>query len=115
MISNRLRKILQKKSGLFLSMIAIVAIIGAVIIANYIKRLLLNLEPEEIASLYDQREKILQSTHEGIVAVDENGDITMMNVAAQNILREAMNIVLLANRLKNNTCIANCACIAKWQ
>lgn len=88
-LANDIRSITQgftKEIWLILSMIAIVAIIGAVIIANYIKRLLFNLEPEEIASLYDQREKILQSTHEGILAVDEKGEITMMNAAAEKIL-----------------------------
>lgn len=88
-LANDIRSIAQdftKEIWFILTMIAIGAIIVAVMIANYIKRLLFDLEPEEIASLYDQREKILQSTHEGILAVDETGKITMMNVAAQNIL-----------------------------
>ena len=94
---NDIRSITQdftKEIWLILSMIAIVAIIGAVIIANYIKRLLFNLEPEEIASLYNQREKILQSTHEGILAVDESGKVAMMNVAAENILKKDEHCII---------------------
>jgi CitB family two-component system sensor histidine kinase CitS len=44
------------------------------------------LEPHEIASLYRERSAILQSIKEGIIAVDANGDITMMNDSARKIL-----------------------------
>ena len=66
--------------------IAIVAIIGAILIASYLKKVLFGLEPEEIAHLFVQKETILQSTHEGIIAVNQNGIITMINVAAQRLL-----------------------------
>ncbi len=63
-----------------------VAIIGAILIASYIKKVLFGLEPEEIAHLLFQKETILQSTHEGIIAVNQNGIITMINSAAQRLL-----------------------------
>ena len=66
--------------------IAVVAVIGAVLIASYIKKVLLGLEPEEIAHLFFQKETILQSTHEGIIAVNQSGMITMINIAAQRLL-----------------------------
>ena len=66
--------------------IASVAVIGAILIASYIKKVLFGLEPEEIAHLFFQKEAILQSTHEGIVAVNQNGMITMINIAAQQLL-----------------------------
>ncbi|WP_370569606.1 ATP-binding protein [Sporosarcina sp. BP05] len=62
------------------------AILGAVIIAAYIKKVLFGMEPEEISHLLFQKETILQSTHEGIVALNPNGMITMMNSAAQRLL-----------------------------
>lgn len=71
---------------LVLVSIAIVAVIGAILIASYIKKVLFGLEPEEIAHLYVQKEAILQSTHEGIIAVNQNGVITMINFAAQHLL-----------------------------
>ncbi|MFC5601715.1 ATP-binding protein [Sporosarcina koreensis] len=71
---------------LVLVSIAIVAVIGAILIASYIKKVLFGLEPEEIAHLYVQKEAILQSTHEGIIAVNQNGIITMINFAAQHLL-----------------------------
>ncbi|WP_342514920.1 sensor histidine kinase [Sporosarcina sp. FSL K6-1522] len=71
-----------------LVIIAIVAIIGAIFIASYIKRVLFGLEPEEIAHLLFQKETILQSTHEGIIAVNQNGVVTMINAAAEHLLSD---------------------------
>lgn len=69
-----------------LLLIAGVAVIGAIIIASYIKKVLYGLEPEEITHLLIQKETILQSTHEGIIALNQNGMITMINSAAQLLL-----------------------------
>ncbi|MDN4606745.1 ATP-binding protein [Sporosarcina highlanderae] len=65
---------------------AILAVIGAILIASYIKKLLFGLEPEEITHLLVQKEAILQSTHEGIIAVNQTGMITLINSAAQRLL-----------------------------
>ncbi|MDV2686608.1 sensor histidine kinase [Alkalihalophilus lindianensis] len=61
-------------------------IIGAIFIAHYIKKLLYGLEPEEITHLLLQKETILQSTHEGIIAVNQEGMITLANHAALKLL-----------------------------
>lgn len=66
--------------------IILLGMIGAVFIAYYIKKLLFNMEPEEIAYSLKQKEAILQSTHEGILAIDRQGIITMMNTSATEIL-----------------------------
>lgn len=71
-----------------LLLIMFVAIIVAVFVASYIKKMLFGLEPEEIAHLLFQKETILQSTHEGIIAVNQNGVITMINSAALRLLFE---------------------------
>jgi two-component system CitB family sensor kinase/CitB family two-component system sensor histidine kinase CitS len=63
-------------------------IIGAIFIAHYIKRVLFGLEPEEISHLLLQKETILQSTHEGIIAVNRNGFITLINTAAEKLLSD---------------------------
>ncbi|WP_060203775.1 ATP-binding protein [Sporosarcina koreensis] len=66
--------------------VAIVAVMIAILIASYLKKTLFGLEPEEIAHLFIQKETILQSTHEGIIAVNQHGMITMLNSAAQRLL-----------------------------
>ncbi|WP_332696889.1 sensor histidine kinase [Halalkalibacter lacteus] len=66
--------------------IVVIGIVGAIFIAHYIKNVLFGLEPEEISHLLLQKETILQSTHEGIIAVNNKGVITLINVAAQHLL-----------------------------
>lgn len=66
--------------------ISTAAIIGAVLIANYIKKVLFGLEPEEISHLLFQKETILHSIHEGIIAINKEGYITMVNSAAMKLL-----------------------------
>lgn len=86
---NDIQTIIQSYNSFIwvvLFVIAITAIIGSVVIASYIKKLLFGLEPEQIAHLLLQKETILQSTHEGIIAVNQNGMVTMINHAAQQLL-----------------------------
>lgn len=86
---NDIQSIIQSSTShiwIVLVNIAVVAVIGAILIASYIKKVLLGLEPKEIAYLLFQKETILQSTHEGIIAVNQNGMITMLNFAAQRLL-----------------------------
>lgn len=88
-LNNDVHRIVADQSKalwLTLSLIILFGVAGAVFIASYIKRLLHNMEPEEISHLYLQKEAILQSTHEGIIAVDNDGAITAMNKAAKEIL-----------------------------
>jgi two-component system CitB family sensor kinase/CitB family two-component system sensor histidine kinase CitS len=69
-----------------LAIILLIGIIGAIVIAYYLKRLLFNFEPEEISYLYLQNEAILQSAHEGIMAIDNRGIIQVINSAAKQII-----------------------------
>ncbi|HEU5138680.1 MAG TPA: sensor histidine kinase [Bacillales bacterium] len=80
--------IVQKilKSSLFALFVLAVGIIGGILLAKNIKKETLGLEPYEIASLYRERNAILSSVKEGILAIDEHGLITMLNKSAQNIL-----------------------------
>ncbi|XER08202.1 Sensor histidine kinase DcuS [Sporomusa rhizae] len=61
-------------------------VIGSFLLANNIKNTLLGLEPEEITKLYNEKMGILDAIHEGLIAVDQRGRITLINDAALNIL-----------------------------
>jgi len=61
-------------------------ITGAFLLANNIKNTLLGLEPEEITKIYNEKMGILDAIHEGLVAVDHNGRVTLINDSALNIL-----------------------------
>ncbi|SKA79131.1 two-component system, CitB family, sensor kinase [Caloramator quimbayensis] len=64
----------------------IIGIVGAAILANLIKRTIFGLEPSEIALLLGQRDLILQSIKNGILAIDKDGNILFFNKVAKDIL-----------------------------
>ena len=65
----------------------IVGIIGAFLLARNIKRTLLGLEPQEITKLYNEKMSIIDAIHEGLVAIDKHGQITLINDSALKILQ----------------------------
>lgn len=67
----------------------IVGIIGAFMLSHNIKKTLFGLEPEAIAKRLEERNAMLQSVHEGIIAVDRRGIITLVNGEAQRMLKLA--------------------------
>jgi len=64
-------------------------IIGAYLLARYIKKILHGLEPAIIAKRLEERNTMLQSVHEGIVAVDKEGKINLINKSATQIFKKA--------------------------
>jgi two-component system, CitB family, sensor histidine kinase MalK len=65
----------------------IIGTIGAVWLARYIKKILLGLEPFAIAKILEERSTMLQSVHEGIIAVDQSSTITLVNKSALQIFK----------------------------
>ncbi|MDX5432599.1 MAG: sensor histidine kinase [Halomonas sp.] len=59
---------------------------GAYLLSRHLKRVILGLEPYEIARLAMEKEAILQSIHEGILAVNREGQITLVNQQARRFL-----------------------------
>jgi len=59
---------------------------ASVIIARGFKKAILGLEPYEIAKLFQERNAILESIREGVIAINEEGEVTMINQAALSIL-----------------------------
>lgn len=64
----------------------IIGIIGAWILSYTIKRTIFGLEPKEIALLLGERDIILHSFKNGILAVDDKGKIIFFNKTAKKIL-----------------------------
>jgi two-component system CitB family sensor kinase len=59
---------------------------GAILIANGVKRSIFGLEPKEIGLLYQEKKAILESIHEGIIAINKEGLITLANQTALKLL-----------------------------
>ncbi|WP_338825795.1 Sensor histidine kinase DcuS [Moorella thermoacetica] len=69
------------------------SILGSYFVVRRIKAIMFNMEPEEIATLLKEREAILTSLHEGLIAVNKQGRITFINEGASRILRCGTEIV----------------------
>ncbi|WP_338035468.1 DcuS/MalK family sensor histidine kinase [Halalkalibacter alkaliphilus] len=67
----------------------LVGLIGALLIVKYIKKTLYGLEPPEIAKILEERNAMLHSVHEGIIAVDKDGRITLVNKSASKLFEKA--------------------------
>ena len=67
----------------------VVGIMGAYMLSYNIKKILFGLEPEAIAKRLEERNVMLQSVHEGIIAVDKQGMITLVNDEALRMLHLA--------------------------
>jgi two-component system CitB family sensor kinase len=78
---TRLAGLLIVASGVFAA-----GALAAYIAARTIRRQTLGLEPPEIAALYEHRDGMLQALHEGVLAVDEHGVVTLFNDEAAMML-----------------------------
>ena len=64
----------------------LVGLIGSLVLVKVLKRILFGLEPYEISALFEQRQAMLQSMKEGVIAVNHKGEVTLINDAAQQLL-----------------------------
>ncbi|MCJ0892293.1 ATP-binding protein [Rhodococcus sp. ARC_M5] len=71
---------------LYLGLGAILGLIGSLLLSRRIKTHTRGLEVEEIASLADHREALLHSIGEGVIAVNTEGVITVLNDSAAELL-----------------------------
>lgn len=67
----------------------LVGIIGAILLAKQIKKIMFGLEPMEIAKLLQERSAMLESVREGILAVDSEGKVTLANAEAIRLFNQA--------------------------
>ncbi|WP_114194706.1 sensor histidine kinase [Edaphovirga cremea] len=66
----------------------IVGGIGTWLLVSALKRIMLGFEPHEIANLFEERNAMLQSMKEGVIAVDQQGQITLINDEAERLFKQ---------------------------
>lgn len=70
----------------YLGTAMVLGVVGSLLLARWIKRQTLGMEPAEIAALAEQRQAIFSGIAEGVVALDTADRITMVNPLAQRLL-----------------------------
>lgn len=80
--------IMQLRNQVYLFSLAglILGLIGSIWLARHLKSILLGLEPYQISKLLKERNGILKAIKEGVMAIDENGHVSMINDAARQML-----------------------------
>ena len=66
-----------------------VGIGGAVFLARHVKATLFGLEPEDIATLLQERNALLNSVKEGVVAINKDAEITLINTESEFLFAQA--------------------------
>lgn len=70
----------------FIFVFLTLGLIAAIQIAQGVKKAIFGLEPSEIAYLFNERTALIESMHEGVIAADVSGRITLVNEAALKTL-----------------------------
>ncbi|MFF3024998.1 ATP-binding protein [Gottfriedia sp. NPDC057948] len=73
----------------------------AFLISFNIKKSIFGLEPKEIGRMYKEKHAILESIHEGIIAIDEYGEITVVNENAHKVLSIPNNLKLRGLKIED--------------
>ncbi|MBB6283042.1 two-component system CitB family sensor kinase [Geobacillus subterraneus] len=69
-------------------LVLIIGVTGAFLIAHRVKTLIFGLEPEEISFLFKEKEAILESIRDAIIAVNTNNQIVSMNRRARELFQD---------------------------
>lgn len=75
-----------KNTRYLMAIMIFIGVIGAIFISYHVKKAILGLEPEEIAHLFKEKEALIQSLHEGVIAVNKNGQISTINQNAKKVI-----------------------------
>ncbi|MFJ8070327.1 ATP-binding protein [Peribacillus sp. NPDC096447] len=91
---------IQRKIVWIISFILIGGLLIAFFISFNIKKAILGLEPKEIAWMFQEKHAILESIHEGIIAIDVHGKITVVNETAHKILHIPKDVMLRGQKIE---------------
>ncbi|MBB5173037.1 ATP-binding protein [Texcoconibacillus texcoconensis] len=67
--------------------------LGSWMLANHLKKQTFQLEPAELARLLTERDATFNAIHEGVLAIDDKENITVMNEAAKGMVKYVGNPV----------------------
>jgi len=91
----------QYKVGMLIGVLMLLGIFGAITISSRFKKAIFGLEPEQIARLFTERAAIIESIREGIVAIDRNANVTVVNQVAIATLGEKSESDIIGQHIKH--------------
>jgi len=91
----------QYKVGLLIGGLMLLGIFGAISISSRFKKAIFGLEPEQIARLFTERAAIIESIREGIVAIDRNAEVTVVNQVAIESLGKKDESEIIGQHIKH--------------
>ncbi|WP_347548641.1 sensor histidine kinase [Pseudalkalibacillus hwajinpoensis] len=81
----------ELKVASLIGIILLLGLAGGFFIAKGVKKSIFGLEPSEIGSMFLERNTILETIREGIIAVNSKGNITLANQEAHHILNRELD------------------------
>ncbi len=90
----------QLKGAVLIGGLMLLGIFGAVTISNRFKRAIFGLEPEQIAHLFSERASIIESIREGIVAIDREAHVTVVNRVAIESLEKTCEEDIIGQHIR---------------
>jgi len=90
----------QLKGGILIGCLMFLGVFGAVTISNRFKRAIFGLEPEQIAHLFSERASIIESIREGIVAIDREARVTVVNRVAIESLEKSHEEEIIGQHIR---------------
>jgi two-component system CitB family sensor kinase len=91
----------QSRIELISLIVLVVGLIGSVLIARNVRSSIHGLEPKEIGELYTEKQAILQTIREGIIAVNRDGIITMANRYALQLMQLPLSAKITGRHIED--------------
>ena len=77
----------------------LIGMIGSIFLVKSIKKIMFGLEPEEISTLLKQRNAVIESVREGIMVINNQEEIIILNQTAYDILSLDPNQAVVGKRV----------------
>lgn len=88
-LTSSLTRIRRQIIGIFLCLLAALVILCLIVsrtVMNRICKILMGYQPEEFQKLYVERTEVMDALEEGIIAINQEEKVILLNMAARNIL-----------------------------
>ena len=90
--------------GLAAAAALLIGVVASVIMRRRLEKFTLGLQPEELVEHVQSQSAVLEGIEEGVLTIDDTGEVTFTNVAAQRLLGPGLPDDVLTRLLAGETC-----------